>query len=221
MLFEDLDRVLLGAGDFLFAPRAGPPTSAVFDEQVGRADLVVVVRGTCVRVGRAAVGQVLGSRELSEVGVCKGGGHFPARLLGFRVVKVGALAGVAEADLCVRACPCYSVRCGTIGARARMTSERGRETDPRLRPASGGRESQQSGRSRVLAPSLPRPTLCGLARVGRVVGGEEEATSTLLAHPPRSASPGGRAERQALGWDGERAARPACAPQGHPARPRD
>lgn len=80
VLLEDLDRVLLGAGDFLFAPRAGPPTAAVLDEQVGRADLVVV-RSDCFGFVAAAVGQVLGSRELSEVGVCEGGGHFPARLL--------------------------------------------------------------------------------------------------------------------------------------------
>lgn len=134
VLFEDVDGVLLGAGDFLFAPRAGPPAAAVFDEQVRGADLVVVVvRGGCVRLGvgaaAAVVGQVLGARELSEVGVGEGGGHFPARLLRLGVVKVRALAGVAEADLCGRFV--VSMAVGSSGQRARMTSERRERRTPR------------------------------------------------------------------------------------------
>jgi hypothetical protein len=105
---EDLDSLLLGPGDIGLLPGARSPTPTVLDEEVARANLVVVGRGGLgggLGGGVAtslAVGEVLSSREGGEIGRGEFGGNFPLRFLSVGVVEVRALARVREADLYIK-----------------------------------------------------------------------------------------------------------------------
>jgi hypothetical protein len=138
---QDLDGLLLAPGDVGLLPGRGSPTSVVLDEQVTRANLIVVRRGLrrgfSGGVGR--VGEVLGPGEGGEVGRGEFGRDFPLALLGRGVVEVRALARVRETDLCGQIVRVSLAARGVVdaGEGGRMTESGAggeRRTDPRVDP---------------------------------------------------------------------------------------
>lgn len=206
---ENLDRLFLGAGNLLLAPGAGPPAAAVLDEEVGRADLVAVATAArCTRTssGVCAVGEVLCAGELGEVLVVQGFGDFPAGLLRDRVVEVGALARVGEADFCERfvvsgALSGACVRCKERSAKATRGSDGKRGNDgahPRQRPARLG--GQRGGSSRGCgAACIPRSTClwcCAGGRAGAKGPSRRLSLARSLSAAPSSPASAPRSARR-------------------------
>jgi hypothetical protein len=150
---EDLDSLLLGPGDVGLLPGARSPTPTVFDEEVARADLVVVGRGGLRRgVGGSVaasltVGEVLSAGEGGEIGRGEFGGDFPLGFLGVGVVEVRALARVREADLYIKSGGSATLSEGEeewerVAGWRKVELEEGEETDPRVDPGKQDRVSE-------------------------------------------------------------------------------
>ena len=97
MRLENLDSLLLGAGDVLGPPATRTSGAGVLDEEVRRSDLAV--RGRRLgRLGNVGVGKEVRSGQGFDLFGREAGGGVPDRFLRRVRVEVGPFARIGEAD---------------------------------------------------------------------------------------------------------------------------